>query len=87
VKAQALIAGAWFGPDQIKVLTQAFDEAWSQIAPDVDERPDAIEAARYRLATLILGMAHSGGQLDGDRLRDTAVALMHANVTKFRPRS
>jgi hypothetical protein len=57
-----------------------------QIAPNVGDRPEAREAARYRLATLILGLAHNGGQLDVERLRDTAVDLMRANVTKLGPK-
>jgi hypothetical protein len=82
----ALIANASYGPDQIKVLTQAFDEAWGQIVPNVGDRPEAREAGRYRLATLILRLAHNGGQLDVDKLRDTAVDLMRANVTKLGPK-
>jgi hypothetical protein len=86
VKAGAPFASTSFGPDAIKVLTGAFDEAWVLIGPSVSARPDAIEAARTRLATLILGLAQKAGKLDAEQLRDDAVHLMLAELTKRRPK-
>jgi hypothetical protein len=34
MRARALIANAAFGPNEIKILTQAFDEAWDQIGAE-----------------------------------------------------
>jgi hypothetical protein len=82
MKARTLVAGASFGPDQIKVLTRAFDEAWVLVGPSVSARPEAIEAARTRLATLILGLGQKAGKLDAEQLRDDAVHLMLAHLTK-----
>jgi hypothetical protein len=85
VKARALIANASYGPNDLKILGKAFDDAWAQIAPNVSSRADAIDAARYRLATMILGLANNASPLDAQRLTDAAVQMMHANLTKLRP--
>ena len=55
MKARILIEGASLGPDDLKTACQAFDDAWAKIAGHY-KRPDAIEAARMRLATLILSL-------------------------------
>ena len=54
MKARRLIGGAAFQPDELKVIFDAFDEAWEEIAPDVSVRAKAIEAARFSLATIVL---------------------------------
>ena len=55
MKARVLIEGASLGPDDLKTAFQAFDAAWAQIAARYTT-PDAIEAARTQLATLILSL-------------------------------
>ena len=55
MKARVLIESASLGPDDLKIAFQAFDGAWAQIAARYTS-PDAIEAARMRLATLILSL-------------------------------
>jgi hypothetical protein len=52
-----LIIGASFGPDALKVITQAFDEAWASIA-DQYQTPDQVEAARIRLAQAMLAVSN-----------------------------
>ena len=56
MKARVLIESASLGPDDLKTAFQAFDGAWAQIAVRY-QSPDAIEAARTQLATLILSLA------------------------------
>jgi hypothetical protein len=51
VKARQLIDGASYGPDALKVIGQAFDEAWLAIAGNFGS--DSIEVARLRLYHLI----------------------------------
>jgi hypothetical protein len=55
MKAHYLIESASLGPDDLKIAFQAFDSAWSQIAGRYT-RPEAVEAARTQLATLILSL-------------------------------
>jgi hypothetical protein len=75
VKARRLIENASYAPDQLKALGQAFDDAWVRIAPSVSSSPEAIEAARFVLADIVLGLAKNGS-LDPRWLADAAVQVM-----------
>jgi hypothetical protein len=66
MRARVLIIGAVFGPEALKAAIQAFDIVWSQIAPQFDNNPQAIEAARVRLAHAVLAVAD-------DNIRDSEV--------------
>lgn len=61
MKARNLLGGASYGPEKLKDIYQAFDEAWAAIKPLVDDTPLAHEAARIKLANLILGVAKDEG--------------------------
>ena len=86
MSARTLFVSACYGPKELKILCKAFDGAWQQIAPGTDVRTEALEAARYRLATLLLGLANDGCVLDADRLAKGAVHLMWANLTQSQRR-
>ena len=77
MKARQLIARAAFDPAQLKSMGQAFDDAWEQTAPQISARPAAIDAARFRLAQLVLSLAKKG-ILEREKLKDEALRLMHA---------
>jgi hypothetical protein len=53
MRARALIDGASFGPDALKVVGQAYDLAWAKISHDFAGGPVVLEAARLALATSI----------------------------------
>jgi hypothetical protein len=55
MKARKLIDGASYGPDALKAIGKAFDEAWLTIAGNYDSA--SIEAARLMLARAILSVA------------------------------
>jgi hypothetical protein len=75
MKAHELITKSTsFNPDQIKVMCEAFDGAWKHVAPGVRTRPASIEAARLKLAEVILNLARDG--LDGDQLEEAALERM-----------
>ena len=57
MKARLLIDGASFGPDALQAISQAFDEAWQEIAGNIGSDPQDIEAARIRLADAVLSIA------------------------------
>ena len=84
MKARKLLADAVYDPAQLKAIGQAFDHAWAQVEPQVSGRPEAIEAARLKLAEIVLSLAKSGVQ-DPQQLKDRAVALMLADPTRLRP--
>ena len=58
MKARQLIDGAAFGRDALKVIGQAFDEAWKEVAGNFGDDPQDIEAARLKLANAVLSLAH-----------------------------
>jgi hypothetical protein len=56
MRAHQLIDGASFGPDTLKAIGQAFDQAWAQIAGNFGDDPSDIESARLRLANAMLSV-------------------------------
>jgi hypothetical protein len=72
VEARQIIGGATFSPDVLKVLFEAFDDAWHEVAVDVSTRAAAIDAARLRLANIVLSLAKSGPV---ERVRITTEAI------------
>ena len=83
VKARALIGGASFDPNTLKLVYKAFDDAWEQVAPQVSNRPEAIEAARMKLAGIVIGLARNG-TADPEAITDAAVKAMQTPPTKLR---
>ena len=81
MKARQQIEGATFDPAQLKAIGQAFDDVWEQIAPEVSARAGAVEAARYRLAHLVLSVAKKG-ILERDKIKDEVLQLVQASPTK-----
>jgi hypothetical protein len=74
MQVQPLISGTSFGPDALKVVTQAFDEAWSAIA-DRYKTPDETEAARIQLANATLAVATEASR-DVEVLKQAALEVM-----------
>jgi hypothetical protein len=75
MRARQLIGGGSYGPDELKILFKAFDEAWDAIAPTVSGRAGAVETTRMKLAAVILGLAH-GGERNVAVLKSAAVQIM-----------
>lgn len=82
MKARKLIEGAAYAPDELKAIGKAFDDAWEQIAPSVSTRPQAIEAARLKLANAVLGVARNGTR-DPEKLKEAALKAMSADPTQL----
>ena len=80
-KARTMIDAASLGPDALKAVGQAFDEAWAEIA---SQFPDAtsIEAARLTLATAVLSVATEVG-CDVEVLKKAALQVMAKNYTSL----
>jgi hypothetical protein len=81
LKARKLIEGAAYAPDELKAIGKAFDDAWEQIAPSVSTRPEAIEAARLKLANVVLSLAKNGTG-DPEKLTEAALKVMLADPTQ-----
>jgi hypothetical protein len=75
MKARQLIDDACFGPDTLKAIGRAFDEAWDQIAANFGNDPEDITKARYRLASAMLSVAKEDSR-DVDALKRAALEAM-----------
>ena len=76
MKARQLIETASFGPESLKVIYQAFDEAWQSIKGNLGESPQDIEGARLRLANTILSVARERDAIDAATLKNVALPKM-----------
>lgn len=74
MRARRIIEGAAFGPDVLKVVRQAFDEAWSALADKFS--PNEHEWAREALAQAMMS-ATRDDTTDVAMLREAGVRAMH----------
>jgi hypothetical protein len=81
MKAKQMIEGASasYGPEALKVISQAFDDAWVDIAANFGDNPSAIEAGRLKLAHVILSIA-TPQRGDAAMLKRAALAAMALEV-------
>lgn len=75
MKARHLLGSSSFGPEALKGITQAFDDAWNSIAPDFGGNPLAIEAARLKLANVILAIAQND-RSNPEQIKRAALQIM-----------
>lgn len=75
MRARQLIDGASFGPDTLRVITQAFEAAWTQIASNFGTDPEDIDDARYNLATALLSVVSEDSR-DVEVLKKAALQRM-----------
>ncbi len=73
MRAKRIIDGAAFGPDVLKVVRQAFDDAWSMVADKF--APDEHEAAREVLARSMMS-ATRDNSTDVAMLREAGLRAM-----------
>ena len=81
MRAHKLIRGATFEPEALKVIGQAFDEAWQEIAGNFGSDPQEIEGARLKLANAFPFVAH-GDLLDPQALKRAALQRMALDFRK-----
>jgi hypothetical protein len=75
MKARALISAASYGPETLKVIFQAFDVAWAEIAHHFEGHPTQVDAARERLAHAVLAVADEHSK-DVQGLKRTALQVL-----------
>ena len=75
MKARQLIDCASYGPEELKVIEQAFDDAWAAIEGNFGDAPGTRENARIRLAKAVLSVAVEGVR-DPEALRAGALEAM-----------
>ena len=72
--ARKLIAGASYGGDTLRMIGRAFDDAWAEVAQNY-RSPLAVEAARLKLANIVLSLAEEG-ERSSEQLKDRAVRIL-----------
>ena len=82
MKARMLLAGGNFDTAKLRIVWAAFDMAWGQIAPGVGSHPEAIEAARMKLANMTLEATKGLEEFDAAGLADIILELMYAEPTE-----
>ena len=75
MRALSLIENAPYEPGTRQVVFQAFDKAWSEMAPQFQGSQSQIEQARTRLAYAVL-MLSSEGSGDAERLKQDALHIL-----------
>jgi hypothetical protein len=70
MRAQRIIEGSSFGPDVLKVVRQAFDEAWQAVAHKFTA--DEHDRVREELATSMMSATRDDSS-DVERLREAGI--------------
>jgi hypothetical protein len=75
MRVRRLIGSGSYDPDTPKVLFQAFDEAWTTLAPRYGDDQPAIEVARITLANIVLSLSRDSR--DVARLKGAALTIFN----------
>ena len=75
MKAAKILAGCTYGPETLKIIGKAFDDAWADIAELFAEDTDQVVAARERLAHAAL-IAATEDCRDPELLKNMALRIM-----------
>jgi hypothetical protein len=75
MEARQRISNASYSPEALKVLCQAFDEAWGDIAGNFGGNVLAVRAARLKLANIMLDLGATSSD-DPERLKSAALKIM-----------
>ena len=73
MRARRIIEGAAFGPEVLKLVMQAFDEAWMVVAPRFTA--DEHEHARAELAEAVMNVAREDSA-EVERVREAGLRAM-----------
>ncbi len=84
MKAHALIGMASFDPATLRTVYKAFDAAWARIAPGVSDHPEAVLAARMKLAETVLEAAKTLDEFDVNGLAELALERMYVEPTELK---
>jgi hypothetical protein len=60
MRARQVIIRAAFPADDLPVILDGFEDAWAEIGPGAGSDPIVIEAARLRLAAIVVDVAKAG---------------------------
>jgi hypothetical protein len=75
MRAKQLIEGGAYGPEALKIVCQAFGEAWASIAGNFGNDPATIETARLKLANIILSFPRNEIK-DAEQIKRSSLKIM-----------
>jgi len=75
---------AMFPPATMKAVYQALDEAWDIVAPTVGTDPQAIDAARVKLAEAILAVTRHD-TTDAEQIKRMALQILASPLGRNQP--
>ena len=75
MKARKLIEGATYGPETLKVIGKAFDDAWSEIGSHFTPNGLQAQSVRLKLAHAVLSVAREDSR-DPIDLKNAALQIM-----------
>jgi hypothetical protein len=75
MKAGHIVDSASYGPEALKAIGEAFDEAWREIAGNFGNDPRDVELARVNLANAVLSVACDESR-DVEALKNGALQAM-----------
>lgn len=78
MKARQLIEGATYGPDTLKVIGKAFDDAWSEISSQFSNSELQSQTMRLKLAHAVLAIAREDSR-NSDELKNAALQIVAMN--------
>ena len=78
MKARKLIEGATYGPETLKVIGKAFDDAWSEIGSHFTPNGLQAQSMRLKLARAVLSVARDDSR-DPVELKNAALQIMAMN--------
>ena len=78
MKARKLLEGATYGPETLKVIGKAFDDAWCEISGHFENNGLQSHSARLKLAHALLAVARDDSR-DSDELKNQALQIMAMN--------
>lgn len=78
MKARHSIAGATYGPETLKVIGMAFDDAWSEIEGQFDHDGLQAQSVRLKLARALLSVADDDSR-DPVELKNKALQITAMN--------
>jgi hypothetical protein len=75
MRANQSVEGGSYGPEALEIIYQAFDEAWNSVAGNFGNDPEAIEAARLKLANIILSFPPDNIR-SADQIKNSSLQIM-----------
>jgi predicted negative regulator of RcsB-dependent stress response len=75
MRVAKILAGCAYGPETLKIIGKAFDDAWASIADDFAGDAQRADAARERLAHAVL-IAAAEDSRDPEPIKTLALQIM-----------